>query len=28
VPAITALRVEPYDEFAVKQIKVSFVTGH
>jgi hypothetical protein len=28
VPAITALQVEPYDEFAVKQIKVSFVIGH
>jgi len=28
VPAITALRVEPYDEFAVKQIRVSFVIGN
>ncbi|MCX7642275.1 MAG: beta-galactosidase [Armatimonadetes bacterium] len=25
VPTITALRIEPYDEFAVKRIKVSFV---
>lgn len=25
VPTITALRVEPYDEFAVRQVKISFV---
>ncbi|MFN4178767.1 MAG: beta-galactosidase [Armatimonadota bacterium] len=25
IPTITALRIEPYDEFAVRQIKVSFV---
>jgi hypothetical protein len=27
VPTITAFRVEPYDEFAVRQVKVSFVKG-